>query len=97
MSASLSDFGIYEVLTNVADHLTESANRAALGLRATMEAAGIAGVAEVSTLLLSVVVRFDLRHRGRAVLWAKLHHLARQRDWLGGLPASDAHIRHANR
>jgi len=80
MTVRISDFGVDAVLISFADHLTEAANRAALAFRAAIEAASLTGVEEVSTTLVSVLVRYNPGAVQRATLLAQLDALLRQQD-----------------
>jgi inhibitor of KinA len=92
MTVRISDFGVDAVLISFADHLTEAANRAALAFRAAIEAASLRGVEEVSTSLVSVVVRYNPGTVERAALLAQLEALSRQQDGAGAGSAQTARL-----
>ena len=73
--------GFDGLLVSFADRLGESANRAALAFRAAVEAAGIDGVSETSTSLVSAYVRFDPLCHDHEAMRADLEALLAERDW----------------
>lgn len=80
--------GLTGLLVQFSDHLTEQANRAALGFRAAVEAENLAGVEETSTSLCSTFLRFDPLHLPHADLTARLHALLGGTDWYAAPPPS---------
>ncbi|MFN3937221.1 MAG: 5-oxoprolinase subunit B family protein [Gemmobacter sp.] len=81
MSATVRPFGLDAVLVSFGEILSEGANRAALALRGAIEAQDLPGVAEVSTALVSVVVRFDPLRTDPDALAGSLRALLDSRDW----------------
>ena len=81
MTARIFDFGVDAVLISFGDQLSDKANTAALALSAAIKAEDIGGVAEVSTSLVSVVVRLDVMEFDRAALIAKLQAMLDRCDW----------------
>lgn len=73
--------GVDGFLIRFGTELTEPDNRAALALRAALEAADLPGTLETSTSLTSTYLRFDLRRTDHATLRAALTALVAQRDW----------------
>lgn len=63
------------------DRLTEPANRAALAFRAAVKEAGLSGISESSTSLVSTYLRFDPLETGHAPMRAALEALLTGRDW----------------
>lgn len=61
--------------------LTEPANRAALALRAAIDAADLPGLMETATALTSTYLRFDLGQTDHAAMRMALDSVLRQRDW----------------
>ncbi len=92
MTLRISDFGVDAVLVTLGDHLTDEANRATLALRTAIEAASLTGVEEVSTSLVSVVVRYDPGAVERAVLLARLEALSHQQDGSGASSPQTARL-----
>ncbi|MFN4059102.1 MAG: 5-oxoprolinase subunit B family protein [Roseinatronobacter sp.] len=92
MTVRISDFGVDAVLISFADHLTEAANRAALAFRAAIEAASLTGVEDVSTTLVSVLVRNNPGAVERAALLAQLAALSRQQEGAGAGSAQTARL-----
>lgn len=81
MSATISIFGVDAISISFGQTLTEGANRAALALRAQIEAQDWPGILEVSTALVSVVVRFDPLRTDHPAVIAPLRTLIESRDW----------------
>lgn len=81
MRASIAAFGVDAVLVSFGETLSEPANRAALALRSAIEARDWPGLCEVSTALVSVLVRFDPTVTDCATLARDLHDLLRAEDW----------------
>lgn len=81
MMPDIAAFGVDAVLVRFGDTLTEAANRAALALRATIEGQDWPGLCEVSTALVSVVVRFDPMVTDAATLCGHLRALLDRHDW----------------
>ncbi|MCR9126946.1 MAG: allophanate hydrolase subunit 1 [Rhodobacteraceae bacterium] len=77
----LSPLGVDGLLITFGDRLSETANRAALALRAALEAADLPGACETSTALASAYLRFDPARTDRAALIAAVEALMRGRDW----------------
>lgn len=75
----IAPLGVDGLTIRFGQHLTESANRAALALRAALDRAGIAGVEESSTALTSVYLRFA--GVTRAAVLAQVQALVDSRDW----------------
>lgn len=73
--------GVDALLVSFGDQLTEPANRAALALRAAIEAEGWDGVEECSTSLVSAYVRFDPLWINHSDLQNHLRRLLDSRDW----------------
>ena len=63
------------------DRLSEPANRAALAFRAALERAGVAGIEEASTSLVSAYLRFDPLAVPHDTMRAALDALLQSRDW----------------
>ncbi|KMW57659.1 Allophanate hydrolase 2 subunit 1 [Candidatus Rhodobacter oscarellae] len=78
---AIHDLGLCAKLVTFADGLSEAANRAALALRAAVEAEGWTGVEETSISLASTVIRFDPLALPHAELEARLAALLAGRDW----------------
>ena len=81
MTQDISAFGVDAVLVRLGDRLSEPANRAALALSAAIKGQDWPGLCEVSTGLVSVVVRFDPVLTDAATLSAHLQSLLASRDW----------------
>lgn len=81
MSATISVFGVDAVLISFGDVLSEGPNRAALAFRACVQSKDLPGVQEVSTALVSVVVRFDPLQTDHDALIGPLHSIIAQHDW----------------
>jgi KipI family sensor histidine kinase inhibitor len=80
--------GVTGYLIQFADALSETANRAALGFRAYVDAQGWGGVEETATALASVFVRFDPKALGHDDLHSRLCDALTTRDWFAAdLPA----------
>ncbi len=80
--------GLSGLLVRFAERLDEAANRAALALRAAVEAASPAGVEETAASLGSVFLRFDPAVTDHAALSADVAALLSGRDWrAAALPA----------
>ena len=77
----IRDIGLTAMLVSFAGDLSEAANRAALAYRVALEALGLEGVAETSTSLASVFVRFDPFVISHADLTDHLQGLIAGRDW----------------
>lgn len=73
--------GVEGLLVRFGTDLTEPANRAALALRAAIEAAALPGVEETATSLTAAYLRFDLRRTSVAALRAALEEIVGGRDW----------------
>lgn len=89
LTARIADFGVDALLISFADHLSAQANSAALSLRAAIETAKLAGVEEVSTSLVSVLIRFDIHRADRTALRARLQAMLDGCDW-AALPGPQA-------
>lgn len=63
------------------DRLTEASNRAALAFRSAIDTAGLEGVEETSTSLVSAYLRFDPLGTSHDALHAALEALLNERDW----------------
>lgn len=84
----IETLGVTALHVRFADALSMPANRAALAYRAAVEAAGIAGVTETTTALVSVSILFDPEQINHATLRAELRKLLDARDWFAApLPA----------
>ncbi len=83
MRERVSALGVDAVLVSFGETLEEGANRAALAFRAQAEAADWPGVLEVSTALVSVLIRFDPLVTDHTRLEASLHALLAAHDWAG--------------
>jgi inhibitor of KinA len=79
LPAEIAPLGVDGLTIRFGQALTEPANRAALALRAALDRAGIDGVAESSTALTSVYLRFE--GVGRASVQAKVQALVESRNW----------------
>jgi len=77
----LAHMGLSGMLVSFGASLTEPANRAALAFRAALEREGWDGVAESSTSLASVYLRFEPLALSHGALRAKLGALLATRDW----------------
>lgn len=75
------DVGLCAKLVTFAEELSEPANRAALALRAAVEAAGWEGVEETAISLASTFVRFDPLRLSHDDLEARLSRLLATQDW----------------
>jgi len=81
--------GLNGLLITFADHLTDDANRAALALRAGIDALGIEGVSETTTSLTSTFVIYDPQILPQDALRSQIETLLAGRDWgAGKLPAN---------
>ena len=78
---AILSIGVDGVLVRFATRLSEPANRAALALRAAIDAADLPGVRETATSLTSAYVRFDLARTDHETLRAALSNLLNSRDW----------------
>jgi inhibitor of KinA len=78
---SIHPLGVDGLLVRFGTELTETANRAALALRAAIDQADLIGLLETTTALTSVYLRFDLRHTDHATLRAAVGHLVASHDW----------------
>lgn len=76
----IDPLGVDGLLIRFADRLTEPANRAALAFAAAVDKADMAGLAEVSTGPVSVLVRFDPAN-DPATFADRVSALAATRDW----------------
>ena len=74
--------GIDGMLVSFGDRLSEPANRAAIAFRAEVARAGLDGVEETSSSLVSCYLRFDPLHLSHADLEARLRQMLDGRDWL---------------
>lgn len=77
----LRPLGLDGLLVSFAGQLAEDANRAALAFRAHVDAQALDAVAETSTSLVSVYVRFDPLHPDAAGLPARLAAFLAARNW----------------
>jgi KipI family sensor histidine kinase inhibitor len=77
----IATIGVDGFLVSFADELTERANRAALAFRAAVVRAGLEGVAESATSLVSAYIRFDLGVTDHAHVRARLASLLASCDW----------------
>lgn len=83
----LNRMGEAGLLVEFGDRLDMRVNAAALAFRATVEEAGLPGVAETATSLKSVFLRFDPLAVDHAELEHRIAALLDARDWLAqGLP-----------
>lgn len=73
--------GLSGILVTFAEKMSEPANRAALALRAAIDAAGWDDIAETSTSLVSTFVQADLSATSPEALQERLRDLLAQRDW----------------
>jgi len=90
----IAPVGIAGLLVSFADRLSEPANRAALALRAAIEAEGMDGIEEVSTSLTSTFIRFEPLHLGHDTLTAHLREQLAAQDWThADLPEGRRHFR----
>ncbi|MDJ0822418.1 MAG: carboxyltransferase domain-containing protein [Paracoccaceae bacterium] len=78
---ALAAVGLSGLLVRFGDTLSEPANRAALALRAAVEAEGWDGVEECATSLVSTFLRFDPLRLPLETLEAQVHTLLQSRDW----------------
>lgn len=79
---AVQTIGVDGFLIRFGEELTEPANRAALALRAALEAADLPGMIETSTSLTSTYLRFDVLRTDHATLKAALKIVLAQRDWM---------------
>lgn len=77
----ITPLGVDGFLVSFGAQLSEPANRAALAYRAALERADIDGIAETTTSLTSVYLRFDLRACDHALMRNALEGLLDSRDW----------------
>lgn len=77
----IANIGLTGLLVNFADHLSEPANRAALALRARVDAENGPGVVETSTALTSMFVGFDPVETDHAKLASRLKALLGCENW----------------
>lgn len=77
----LKTAGFDGFLISFADVLSEPANRAALAFRDAVTQAGLAGVQETSTSLVSTYVRFDPLDVNHEAMCAALRALVATQDW----------------
>lgn len=82
----LAPLGLDGWLVRFADALDEPANRAALALRAAIEAHAWPGVEETSSALTSTYLRFDPLHPEAAALEPRLRALLACTDWTKAPP-----------
>ena len=80
--AQIRTVGFDGFLVTFGDALGEAANRAALAFRAAVDDAGLPGVQETSTSLVSAYLKFDPLEVDHADLKACLEALLSERDWL---------------
>lgn len=73
--------GFDGLLVSFGDQLSEPANRAALAYRAAVERAGLSGIEETSTSLVSCFVRFDPLGTDAKALRSDLSTLLAGQDW----------------
>ncbi|KZY03996.1 MULTISPECIES: 5-oxoprolinase subunit B family protein [unclassified Sulfitobacter] len=73
--------GLSGLLVTFAARMSEPANRAALALRAAIDAEGWEGVTETSTSLVSTFIGVDLAAKGPEELTRKLEKLLSAQDW----------------
>lgn len=73
--------GVDGLLVQFGTELTEPANRAALALRAALDAADMQGVLETATSLTSTYMRFDLAKTDHTTLRAAVAQIVGSRDW----------------
>lgn len=73
--------GVDGFLISFADRLSEPANRAALAFRDALDRAGLDGVEETSTSLVSTYLRFDILWQDHAKLRPVLEHLLLDTNW----------------
>ncbi len=81
MEPILKPAGFDGYLVTFGDGLSEAANRAALAFRDAVEAAGIAGVEESATSLVSTYLRFDPLRIGHGEMRVALERLLGEQDW----------------
>ena len=74
--------GVDGFLISFGSELSEPANRAALALRAALEAADVPGMIETATSLTSTYIRFDLARTEHAAIRAVVEDILAERDWL---------------
>lgn len=80
---SIRTAGVDGIVVSFGDTLSETANRAALAFRAALEAAGLDGVEETTTSLVSAYLRFDPLTVDRASTVSAVEDLLSARDWYG--------------
>lgn len=80
-SPEVLSIGVDGLLIRFGLELTEAANRAALAMRAAIDAADLPGVMETATSLTSAYLRFDLGRTDHATLRAQLSQIIATRDW----------------
>jgi KipI family sensor histidine kinase inhibitor len=73
--------GLSGILVSFADTMSEPANRAALSLRAAIDASGWAEVSETSTSLVSTFLQVDLVAVPVQAIMTRLTDLLESRDW----------------
>lgn len=73
--------GVDGYVVSFADALSEPANRAALAFRDALEKAGLEGLEETSTSLVSAYLRFDPVHIDHSMVHAALSTLLGDQDW----------------
>jgi len=79
----LKTAGFNGIIVSFGASLSEPANRAALAFRDALERAGLAGVEETSTSLVSTYLRFDPLALDHTAMRAALNKLLATRDWFG--------------
>ena len=79
---SLRTIGVDGLSVSFGPTLTEPANRAALALRAALEAADLPGLVETATALTSTYLRFDLGKTDHGAMRRAVNAVLAQRDWL---------------
>lgn len=77
----LDPVGLDGLLVRFADHLSEPANRAALALRASLSRDTPTGVEEVTTSLVSTLLRFDPLGVDLETLSARIRQRLAEQDW----------------
>ena len=83
----VSTAGYDGFVVSFGDRLTEAANRAALAFRNAIDMAGLTGVEETSTSLVSAYLRFDPLGTSHDAIQAALDALLKERNWYSaGLP-----------
>lgn len=73
--------GIDGLLIRFDDRLTETANRAALALRAALDRADLPAMQELSASLVSVLIRFDALRVPHAKIETAIMTILHKRDW----------------